>query len=627
MGAGHTKQYHDSDDDDNDSAGEKVTLDMSLFTDNMPTIDKSEIFGILRDYGISITTHIFHIIVQDMEKACIALANKFEDVTLPIIAKETSAFTNWSESQRFPSLICYPRNKHDLVKILKHPGFMGNKIGLLGSTYSSENMFGHSETILINFLHFNAFGEDEEKRAIIVDKKNCIVSISAGCSILEKHGALGILKDPMLLPSSVIFTDGQYTGISATGSHGCSFTEGSVSDRIRKITFLDAEGKENVLDIDKDEKKLRAGAIGLGSYGIITELQFKMERETLVVTESHYWTLSQMKYHLHNRPSDWISFEHYWWPFGSVSLSDAFQCLKTGRLTNYDYEQDKVYCRIVRYYRDPYDKKYPYFEKYSKSYIYPDEPHNIFPELKGRKDYTYYFQEVLVWLRKYFFMEYEDKVDPRLKIIPERITPLGHVLILKLLKQLQFWSEFGKPKISTYFNAVHYLPMVSALPARLNNVELCFKASSKTADPSVERESYDNYFRALNELGVRIQDEAYYGRFPVNLCVESRICGSSPCPLAPCYSTQSKKFCFLDIISSIHTPSWKHFGNEFFQVIKSIDPNVKPSLGKQWVHIDGIYDHIREVCKEGLAELKELQQEYDKDGRFMTPAITKLFED
>ena len=351
-----------------------------------------------------------------------------------------------------------------------------------------------------------------------------------------------------------------------------------------------------------------------------------MVPEMLVVTESHYWTLSQMKYHLVNRPSDWISFEHYWWPFGSVSLVDAFQCMATGRLINYDYQEDKVYCRIVRHYRDPYDIKYPYFEENSKSYIYPDEPYKIFTEIKDRKqpkDFTYYFQEVLVWLKKFFVIE--EDVDPRLKLIPERVTPLGHVIILKLLRQLAFWEEFGKSNISTYFNAIHYLHVMSTLPSSLNNIELCFRVSSQPVGPDVKRESFDNYFKALNEVGVHIQDEAYYGRFPVNLCVESRICGASPCPLSSCYSTKSEMFCYLDILSTIHTASWMNFGNEFFQVIKSIDPNVKPSLGKQWVLIEGIYDHVREVSKEGLAELKKLQQEYDPDGRFMTPAITKLF--
>ena len=128
-------------------------------------------------------------------------------------------------------------------------------------------------------------------------------------------------------------------------------------------------GREHALDINKDEKQLRTAAIGLGSFGIITELQFKMVPEMLVVTESHYWTLSQMKYHLINRPSDWISFEHYWWPFGSVSLADAFQCVITGTLANYDYQEDKVYCRIVRHYRNPENHEmFQSIRKQTKSY-------------------------------------------------------------------------------------------------------------------------------------------------------------------------------------------------------------------------------------------------------------------
>lgn len=185
----------------------------------MPHLGKAEVLRILVQYGIPITTHVLHIIVHDLEKVFDMLMENLSDVTLPIIATEVKQFVNWAETLRFPSYTCYPRNKSDLVKILRHPRFIGDRIGLLGSTYSSENMFGHGETILINFQNFNAFAEQNAKRAKIVDEDNCIVAISAGCSILEKHGVLGVLKDPMLLPSCVIFTDAQYTGISATGCH------------------------------------------------------------------------------------------------------------------------------------------------------------------------------------------------------------------------------------------------------------------------------------------------------------------------------------------------------------------------------------------------------------------------
>ena len=221
---------------------EKVTLDLSLFTDNMPHLSKTEVVRILAQYGLPMTTHVLHIIVHDLEKAFEMLKeNLCDDDTvdiLPIIATEMRAFVNWAETIRFPSRICYPRNKSDLIKIIRHPIFIGNKIGLLGSTYSSENMFGHSDTILINFKNFNAFAEQNAKRAKIVDEDNCIVAISAGCNILEKHGVLGILKDPLLLPSCVIFTDAQYTGISATGCHVSYECTMNICVTIQEIEYL-----------------------------------------------------------------------------------------------------------------------------------------------------------------------------------------------------------------------------------------------------------------------------------------------------------------------------------------------------------------------------------------------------
>ena len=364
-----------------------------------------------------------------------------------------------------------------------------------------------------------------------------------------------------------------------------------------------------------------------------------MVPEMLVVTESHYWTLSQMQHNLIHRPSDWISFEHYWWPFGSVSLADAFLCMVTGRLINYDYKEDKVYCRIVRHYRDPdnhekfpIDPKtnqvIPYWDKNAITYIYPDERFKYDPDSRWANEFPYYLQEVLLWLRKYIFINFGDNQgDPEKNKYLQRFTPIFQVMVLEVMKLLQFFEELANPHgASSFFNAVHYLPFVSALPMRVNDIELCFRASSQPVGVGVERENFDNYFKALNELGVRIQDEACHGRFPVNLVVESRICANSPCPLSASYFTEPQLFCYLEIVSFFATPSWNDFGNVFFQVIKSIDPIVKPSLGKQWVHIKGIYEHLRDVCEVGLSELKGLQLEYDPKGRFMAPDIADLFK-
>ena len=119
---------------------------------------------------------------------------------------------------------CYPKTKDDLVSILNHPNYKGKKIGLLDSAYSWENLFGESETVLINFVHFNSMDGNNQKRVKLVDLEKGLVTISGGCTILQKHGELGIERG---LPSCVVCTDAHYAGISSTGCHVSYTVEGS----------------------------------------------------------------------------------------------------------------------------------------------------------------------------------------------------------------------------------------------------------------------------------------------------------------------------------------------------------------------------------------------------------------
>ena len=88
---------------------EKVTLDLSLFTDNMPHLSKTEVLRILVQYGLPITSRVLHIIVHDLDKVFETCIENLSDVTLPIIATEMKPFVNWAETLRFPSQICYPQ--------------------------------------------------------------------------------------------------------------------------------------------------------------------------------------------------------------------------------------------------------------------------------------------------------------------------------------------------------------------------------------------------------------------------------------------------------------------------------------------------------------------------------------
>ena len=187
----------------------------------MKGMKEKEALEFLDKHGISMVDMSISILEIELElkfKAFKKMVEKklFEDY--PVIAKKSSKFLNWPGNVSFEGYICSPRSKNDLVKILKDATFADQKIGFQGSTHSWPNFFGEPNSVSINFLFFNAFGTNQE-RAKLVDKENGMVDVSAGCSILEKHCTFGLDKDPVFLPSCVIYTDGQYVGTSSTGCH------------------------------------------------------------------------------------------------------------------------------------------------------------------------------------------------------------------------------------------------------------------------------------------------------------------------------------------------------------------------------------------------------------------------
>ena len=206
---------------------EKFFFDHSFFAERLPQLkgkSKTEIAEFFKRFNLEVPEKEIEIVAIDLQKVFEELTKWLANLMNPVIAESSQVFINWSDTQKIEnSFLCSPRTKDDIRKILNHPEYKGKQIGLLGSTHTWDNFFGTDGAVLINFKLFNAFAGENEKKVRIVNKEQCIIDISAGCSILEKHGLLGLAEDPMLLPSCVIYTDGQYTGISATACHVSNF--------------------------------------------------------------------------------------------------------------------------------------------------------------------------------------------------------------------------------------------------------------------------------------------------------------------------------------------------------------------------------------------------------------------
>ena len=127
---------------------------------------------------------------------------------------EIGHFKNWAQTLNFNVRCKYPTNEDELRHFLEISAKNVNeKIGIVGSGHSWENIFTPPNEILINMNHFYPF-KPGQKVQIQPEHR---LKIAAGCSIMKKHQELGWEKDDYVLPSNVILTDVHYVGIVSGG--------------------------------------------------------------------------------------------------------------------------------------------------------------------------------------------------------------------------------------------------------------------------------------------------------------------------------------------------------------------------------------------------------------------------
>ena len=129
---------------------------------------------------------------------------------------EIGNFKNWAQTLNFDVRYKYPTNEDELRHILeKSAKNVDEKIGIVGSGHSWENIFTPPNEILINMNYFYPFKPDQKVQI----QPEHRLKIAAGCNIMKKHAELGWEKDDYVLPSNVIYTDVHYVGIVSGGCH------------------------------------------------------------------------------------------------------------------------------------------------------------------------------------------------------------------------------------------------------------------------------------------------------------------------------------------------------------------------------------------------------------------------
>jgi len=104
---------------------------------------------------------------------------------------------------------------------------------------------------------------------------------------------------------------------------------------------------------------------------------------------------------------------------------------------------------------------------------------------------------------------------------------------------------------------------------------------------------WKNVCEMWNKVVKLINEYKKINKFPVNLCIEMRICKNSKAWLSPCIGEEGDFFAYIEVISYINTPGWNEAARDIAE--EMMDLGGKPHWAKMYQVVDKekMNPHIR----------------------------------
>ncbi|HTL07519.1 MAG TPA: FAD-binding protein [Chitinophagaceae bacterium] len=182
------------------------------------------------------------------------------------LAMQQSAATtlsNWAGNIQYGSSILQkPSGKEELIAMVKK----ADKLKVLGSRHCF-NHIADSRHGFISLQHLN--------RIVSLDERARTVTIEGGmnygqlCPLLQEKGFA--LHNLASLPHISV------AGACATATHGSGVNNGNLATAVQSVEFVTANGNTVTLHREQDADSFHALLVGLGAFGVITELTLQIE--------------------------------------------------------------------------------------------------------------------------------------------------------------------------------------------------------------------------------------------------------------------------------------------------------------------------------------------------------------
>lgn len=178
-----------------------------------------------------------------------------------------SSWKNWAGNQRCsPDAIDRPITEHQLQDIVKGAAASGKRVRAVGSGHSFTAI-ACTDQVMVSLENLNLVRS--------IDTTRNLITVQAGIDLAHLSARLAEVGLAMMNLGDIAYQT--LAGAVSTGTHGTGAKFTGIAGQIRGMRLIRANGEIIECSADENPELFRLARVGLGVFGIITEITLAVE--------------------------------------------------------------------------------------------------------------------------------------------------------------------------------------------------------------------------------------------------------------------------------------------------------------------------------------------------------------
>ncbi|NIZ90443.1 D-arabinono-1,4-lactone oxidase [Kineococcus rubinsiae] len=217
---------------------------------------------------------------------------------------------NWSRTvEAAPATVAVPRDEAEVAAVVARAAATGRTVRPLGSGHSGSPVAA-GDDVCLRLTHLDAVRP--------VDLARGLVAVGAGTRLDALSAAL--LRHGLAVANLGDIDRQTLAGALATGTHGTGAAHPSLAGGVRALRMVLADGSVATCSPRERPELFAAALVGLGAYGVVTEVLLHCPPAFLLAADEHLEPLDAVLDGFEQRMTATDHVEFYWFPHTGAAM-------------------------------------------------------------------------------------------------------------------------------------------------------------------------------------------------------------------------------------------------------------------------------------------------------------------